>query len=110
MNGQAPTVVYGNGFIDNLVTVATSFPTGTTIIHTDCAGHDAACEFAAATDRAGSPCNQCSAFSVGNVSDWDKWMGGFYKMIGNTFSGGALSGLPYGGWTFKVAVDMIFSP
>jgi len=68
VNGKAPTVVYGNGLFDNITTIAAYFPIGTTVIHTDCDGHSGSCEFAAAVDRAGTPCNQCSAFSAPNSS------------------------------------------
>ena len=67
VNGQAPTGVYGNGPIDSAVTAFFTAPLGTNFVQTSCVGHNASCEFSAVTYLAGTPCNQCSAFSAPNL-------------------------------------------
>ncbi len=75
VNGKAPEVIYGTGLDDNLATLPTIFPAGTTIVHTTC-GHDASCEFeqAGAASRAGTFCIQCAAFSAPDLSLALQWV------------------------------------
>ncbi|HLI85402.1 MAG TPA: RHS repeat-associated core domain-containing protein [Bryobacteraceae bacterium] len=67
VNGDPPTVVYGNGPIDSAVTAFFTAPPGTNFVQTNCVGHNASCEFSAVAYLAGTPCNQCSAFSAPNL-------------------------------------------
>jgi RHS repeat-associated protein len=70
VNGKAPTVVLGNGVPDTLATTAAIFPPGTTIIHSQCEGHNASCELELVRNRTGTRCNQCSSFSAPDMTKW----------------------------------------
>jgi RHS repeat-associated protein len=60
VNGNAPTVILGDGFRDDIATALTGLPLGTTIIETDC-GHNAGCLFMHAASQAGNACRNPAA-------------------------------------------------